>query len=78
METNGATECSNANNRDKRWSLNGATALVTGGSKGIGYADTLLHLVDVLFMINLMYIIIQLFSSDLKSRYLSHGIMDIS
>jgi hypothetical protein len=25
--------------REKRWSLAGATALVTGGNRGIGYAD---------------------------------------
>jgi hypothetical protein len=26
--------------REKRWSLAGATAVVTGGNRGIGYADT--------------------------------------
>lgn len=29
-------EESKVNNREKRWSLNGMTALVTGGTRGIG------------------------------------------
>ncbi|KAI5321878.1 hypothetical protein L3X38_030950 [Prunus dulcis] len=28
----------NSNGKDSRWSLHGMTALVTGGTKGIGYA----------------------------------------
>jgi hypothetical protein len=39
-----------AKSREERWSLTGATALVTGGSKGIGYVikiTSITYMVDV-------------------------------
>jgi len=46
----------NFNGREKRWSLSGATALVTGGTKGIGY--NLLNYTDM-FSLEFLFLLIK-------------------
>lgn len=45
--------------REKRWSLDGATALVTGGARGIGYS---LYKSLLLFFIYLIYSMVIFYS----------------